>query len=465
MVDGIKVVVPDSLDLITPYVLREQLDWFEDEIRFLRRMLQPGQQIVDIGANYGVYTLSIAKVVGSSGHVWSFEPAATTAALLNQSIAANNFDQVTLEQCALSEKEGTAQLSMSTHAELNALVHDNRPAQSTETVRLITLDGYAAKSGWHDIDFIKIDAEGEEINILKSGGEFFATNSPLVQYEIKAGKDIQLDLVWAFAELGYDAYRLVPCLDVLVPFHADEPVDPFQLNLFACKQDRAAELASDGWLISDVPELKSSGELPRDISPDVFAEHAFDWRIKLATLPYGKKLASLWERTVIGEEAGAVEQALALYALSRDASRSATERFCALDCSFRRFRRLAEASPTHPRLASLARIAREHGARVIALDTLLELCTSIEQNHRVDLDEPFLAPGERFDTLDPGEALGDWMMVGAAEESERARAFSTFYPGLTARDRLEWLCRSTFAGPEMHRRLSLLRQRFNLPEA
>ena len=105
MVDGIKVVVPDSLDLITPYVLREQLDWFEDEIRFLRRMLQPGQQIVDIGANYGVYTLSIAKVVGSSGHVWSFEPAATTAALLNQSIAANNFDQVTLEQCALSEKE------------------------------------------------------------------------------------------------------------------------------------------------------------------------------------------------------------------------------------------------------------------------------------------------------------------------------------------------------------------------
>src|SRR4029450_8382331 len=38
MIDGVRVVVPDSLDLITPYVLREQQDWFEDEIKFLRQL-------------------------------------------------------------------------------------------------------------------------------------------------------------------------------------------------------------------------------------------------------------------------------------------------------------------------------------------------------------------------------------------------------------------------------------------
>ena len=69
LIDGVRVVVPDSLDLITPYVLREQQDWFEEEIKFLRRFLQPGQNVIDIGANYGVYTLSMAQAVGSNGHV------------------------------------------------------------------------------------------------------------------------------------------------------------------------------------------------------------------------------------------------------------------------------------------------------------------------------------------------------------------------------------------------------------
>ncbi|MBM4375584.1 MAG: hypothetical protein FJ095_10905 [Deltaproteobacteria bacterium] len=42
LVDGVQVIVPDSLDLITPSVLREQLDWFEEELRFLRGSLKPG---------------------------------------------------------------------------------------------------------------------------------------------------------------------------------------------------------------------------------------------------------------------------------------------------------------------------------------------------------------------------------------------------------------------------------------
>ena len=80
LVDGTFVVVPESLDLITPYVLLEQQDWFEEEIKFVRRLLRPGMQVIDIGANYGVYALSMARAVGTSGHVWAFEPASGTAA-------------------------------------------------------------------------------------------------------------------------------------------------------------------------------------------------------------------------------------------------------------------------------------------------------------------------------------------------------------------------------------------------
>ena len=50
LVDGTQVMVPDSLEHITSYVLQEQGDWFEDEIKFLRRVISPGATIVDIGA-------------------------------------------------------------------------------------------------------------------------------------------------------------------------------------------------------------------------------------------------------------------------------------------------------------------------------------------------------------------------------------------------------------------------------
>ena len=215
---GARVVTPDSVNLITPYVLYEQQDWFEDEIGFLRRLLLPGQQAIDVGANYGVYTLSIARVIGPTGTVWAFEPASSTAAFLEQGIAANNFTQVVLERSALSRDCGTAQLTVNDNSELNALLRDEQSGNATETVRLATLDDCLRRYGWKKIDFLKIDAEGEEANIIEGGRRFFADLSPLILYEVRAGEEVHLELVQKFAALGFDSYRLVPGLDLLVPF-------------------------------------------------------------------------------------------------------------------------------------------------------------------------------------------------------------------------------------------------------
>jgi FkbM family methyltransferase len=172
MVHGVRVVVPDSLDLITPYVLREQHDWFEDEIKFMRRVLRPGKKVIDIGANYGVYTLSMAQAVGPEGYVWAFEPASSTASLFAEGIAANGFAHVALERSALSSTRGTAKLSLNDNSELNALRHDQSSGGASETVPLLTLDDCLETFGWDDIEFVKIDAEGEEANILKGERAF-----------------------------------------------------------------------------------------------------------------------------------------------------------------------------------------------------------------------------------------------------------------------------------------------------
>src|SRR5262249_49963014 len=158
---------------------------------------------------------------------WAFEPASGTAKLLADGIAANGFTQVTLEQCAVSNIRGTAELALHANSELNALVHDQSSGGETETVALVTLDDRLAAYNCRKIDFIKIDAEGEEANIVKGGQRFFAELSPLVLYEMKAGEHVHIDLVHAFAAIGYESYRLVPGLDVLTPFDAEIPPEPF----------------------------------------------------------------------------------------------------------------------------------------------------------------------------------------------------------------------------------------------
>jgi FkbM family methyltransferase len=414
MVDGVRVVVPQSLNLITPYVLLEQHDWFEDEIKFVRRVLAAGDNAIDIGANYGVYALSMARAVGPSGRVWAFEPSSGTAKLLAESISTNGFTHCILERSALSNRGGKAQLSLKENSELNALVDDASSAGSSETVALTTLDECMERHGWHDIAFVKIDAEGEESNILRGGRRFFRELSPLVQYEVKAGSSLHLELVREFAALGYDSCSLVPGLDLLAPFDAEATPDEYLLNLFCCKRDRADQLAARGFLVM------SSGPM-------------------------------------IDQDAK-VQDALSQYAASRDASRPSSERFEALKASFALLRKLCDVEAPGLRLASLARVGRDFGARSVAVNALRQLSTAGAA--RLQEREPFLAPSQRFDSIPRSPDFGKWAMAAILEEFERLVSYSSFYTGLSARPRLEAIRSLGFGSPEMERRLRLVLQRF-----
>ena len=445
LVDGVRIVVPDSLDLVTPYVLREQEDWFEDEIKFLRRMIAPGQRVIDIGANYGAYSLCLARAVGPAGQVWAFEPATATAAHLANSIAANGFTQITLERSALSSAPGVARLNLEANSEMNAIVR-GAGAGTTESVNVVSLDDRQRKYDWHDIDFMKIDAEGEEGNILTGGERFFTECSPLVQYEVKAGNDLHLELVSRFAALGYASYRLVPGLDALIPFDPRVPADPFLLNLFCCKPMRAEQLEAAGFLVSSLVT--------------VHANEPYGWRHTLAPLPYGARLADVWAATMSRGQSDGVASALALHALSRDMTQPVAVRFAALDMGITRLNALCSPQPAYLRLASLARMAREHGARALAMNALSHLSNNIIASKRIEAEEPFLAPDARFDTLACGDVIGNWVLAGVLEALERVSGFSSYYAGASGLPRLEMIAELGFGSAEMERRLRMVRTRF-----
>lgn len=462
MADGVKIVVPDSLNLITSYVLQEQQDWFEDESSFVRHLLKLGDNVIDIGANYGVYTLAMAKCVGPTGRVWAFEPASATAQLLAEAIAANGFTQVVLEKSAVSSSSGTAHLSLNDNSELNALVASPSDSGLWETVPVVTLDETVDRYGIQGIDFLKIDAEGEESSILRGAECFFSKFSPLVQYEVKAGAVLHTELADSFESLGYRPYRLVPGLHVLVPFERGPQPDSYLLNLFSCKPDRAQRLAERGLLVMEGdPSYHQLTKGDRKWMHEALDTGCYDWNHTIAREPYGIQLAGLWTETVALGNSAEVVKALSLYALSRDDKRCPAERVAALDASLALLKPLCRRQPSYLRLASLARVAADSGERQLAVNALRQLAMEISLHQRADPSEPFLVPGATFEKISPEVGnIGNWIFAAVLEQLERLEFYSSFYSGLSSLQRLELISKLGYGSAEMERRLQLVRQRF-----
>ncbi|MEM7595960.1 MAG: FkbM family methyltransferase, partial [Cyanobacteria bacterium P01_A01_bin.83] len=87
------------------FVTRENYD---PELIYLENLLAPGQVFIDGGANYGIYTVVAAKLVGSSGKVFSFEPAVETHPILEKNIRINNLINTKAFQYGLSDHVGKA---------------------------------------------------------------------------------------------------------------------------------------------------------------------------------------------------------------------------------------------------------------------------------------------------------------------------------------------------------------------
>ncbi len=451
LADGSRIHVPSSVDSMTTFVILEQEDWFEDEIRFVRRWLAPGMRAVDIGANFGIYTLALAGRVGPAGQVWAFEPTSLPHGYLERSIEANGFDNIELIPVALSSRDGTAEMVVSDNPELNRL--GSTTEGRSETVTVCRLETVVGARGIADIDFLKLDAEGEEGPILDGSGSFFEDNSPLVMFEIQHDGAVDTGLVHRFRRLGYEPYRLIPGLGLLAPLDPDESLDPFQLNLFCCKTDRARQLESAGFLVRE--------SQPR-VEPD--ADPRTAWRTYFERNAFARSLVGQWTRgTFTDGDPGRQrhESALAAWCRSCDSDRPGPDRLGELRFCVVQLERLVDEYPSFGRWSSLARAGAALGIRqrsVAALQAMLDLLN----RGRIELDEPFLPAIPRFDDIDPAGNLGDWLVVSLVEGLETMATYSSYFSGGDNLELLEAMRGRAFHGVELERRVQLKRLRAGL---
>jgi len=436
---GIDIAVPPTLSRITTWVLLEQEDWFEKEIGFLRAWLKPGMRVIDIGANHGVYALTMAKRVAPDGAVWAFEPTREPAALLRQSAERNGLANLRLLEMALSDQDGQAMLHRNVQSELNSLILSyESEALDAESVAVSSLDCQQAALQWGAIDFVKIDAEGAGLKILSGGARFFAEQSPLVMFEAGDTENDRQTLPAAFRARGYDIYRLVGPDVFLAPVGAEEQLTGFDLNLFACKPDRAAQLAAAGLLIRAAEALTSI--------PSGGGRALFDRQAYAASFPSVMPRSPIYART------------LDAYALWRDEQAALAKRYTALCTALAAAQQAVREKASLARILTLVRIAFEAGARQFAIDLLPRAMPLLGADAALP-DEPFFPPMPRYDMIAPGAMARAWLLAATFEAFEIWQFFSgCFKPlGMQEHGLLDWIQSSPFASAPMERRRQLQR--------
>jgi len=218
-------------------------EYYEPELAYLEKILSPGKVFIDVGANFGVYTLIASKLVGEAGKVFALEPTAESFAILQQNIALNQFSNVRGFQVALAQTRGKAWLYHGWDPVGNSLGMDSLGGGKGEAVQIETLDNLFEENGVDRVDAIKIDVEGAEELVLRGAIRSLTTHTPIIIFEYNPGCAARLGLSPYGARdllksLGYEFVVLGDCANC-----EDAAQRPTYFNIIAIPKRSAEELS------------------------------------------------------------------------------------------------------------------------------------------------------------------------------------------------------------------------------
>ena len=164
-------------------------EYENDNFHFLKEKIIPGTICIDVGAHIGIYSVYMAKL--SNAPVFSFEPTPSSIKTLREVVAINHCEHtVTILTVAVAERKGKTSFYLNNSvlpgsddtrvAEANSLVYvDFGKTINKEKIEVdtVSIDDFAETNNVK-IDFIKIDAEGAELNILEGAGKTILKDRP-----------------------------------------------------------------------------------------------------------------------------------------------------------------------------------------------------------------------------------------------------------------------------------------------
>lgn len=198
------------------------------ELEFVEKNIKNGDVFLDIGANFGLYSIFIGKKFESC-QIHSFEPVPETFEILRQNIEHNKLNsKIKINNIGLADKTGQLFFSNDKYAG-NHIIWNPQKNDMVVKVNVQKLDDYIKDSAIQSVNFIKCDVEGAELLVLKGAEDIISKFHPIILIEIynewtqRFGYNA-IDVINFLLEFGYQIKAINPHSKKIEEF------DPSKLN-------------------------------------------------------------------------------------------------------------------------------------------------------------------------------------------------------------------------------------------
>jgi len=157
--------------------------WEPDATKFISSWIKPDMSVLDIGADIGYYTLLFAKIVGPKGRVYSFEPIPKAKWYLDKNIKINKLNNVKTFSFALFDKSGHVCLE---DPFIKSKINPSKKTlcKNDILVEMKVFDNWRLKQVIDNINLVKIDVEGAEVNTLRGMKTTLQNEHPAILIEV-----------------------------------------------------------------------------------------------------------------------------------------------------------------------------------------------------------------------------------------------------------------------------------------
>ena len=169
-------------DAVVSNSLQVYGEWAYKELTLMKKFILPGMSVLDVGAFIGSHTLAFSDFVGSFGKVYAFEPRKEIYSILKENIQLNAVSNVEVFNIGLSDKNAKLYLEhvdIGVDGNFGGLALDVDAVLEKEElygVDILTIDLLELTS----VDFIKLDVEGIELNVLNGAKRTIIKNTPAI---------------------------------------------------------------------------------------------------------------------------------------------------------------------------------------------------------------------------------------------------------------------------------------------